>query len=419
MQFAKEGYSTTVLLHKPEDDSDIPDSNICVLNTDSRAASFDEAYQYVFDFSNAVNKHEYEIIYKKIDSTLRGNIGIEIDAMMDSFNLDAAVIVPAYPGNGRKTIGGYHLINGLLLEDSDISNDPTYPVKQSFIPEIIKKQSKREVELIDLRKIRSNSLVSEIESSLEKGKELLIFDCFNYTDMQAITTAVNSMDKKILWVGSAGLTHALSEGLIEGTPYTSDDMTVLSNHEDPILIVAGSVSKVTRQQIAVLRNEGLKVCELDPSILLEEGITSDILSSVKKHLEKKGNLVITTIQDEDSAVRLEEWTKKNNVNPRKVGELIARNLGELASKLVHSSKVAGLVLTGGDIAHSTCSWLEIEALQIVEEIEEGIPLSIINGGKFRGLPVVTKAGAFGNDYSLLNSIKRLSGKEMDHKKAIK
>lgn len=48
------------------------------------------------------------VYIKKIDSTLRGNLGAEIKAVDDVFNPDIVIIAPAYPANQRVTIGGYH-----------------------------------------------------------------------------------------------------------------------------------------------------------------------------------------------------------------------------------------------------------------------------------------------------------------------
>ncbi|WP_279237872.1 nucleotide-binding domain containing protein, partial [Brevibacillus borstelensis] len=69
--------------------------------------------------------------------------------------------------------------------------------------------------------------------------------------------------------------------------------------------------------------------------------------------------------------------------------------------------LSGFVLTGGDIAYRTCLHLGVEALQIVSEVEEGIPLSVIIGGLADKLPVVTKAGAFGNRFSLVHAVEKI------------
>ena len=46
-------------------------------------------------------------VFKKIDSTLRGNTGVEIAAALEAFHCDAAVVCPAFPGMNRVVEGGF------------------------------------------------------------------------------------------------------------------------------------------------------------------------------------------------------------------------------------------------------------------------------------------------------------------------
>ena len=81
--------------------------------------------------------------------------------------------------------------------------------------------------------------------------------------------------------------------------------------------------------------------------------------------------------------------------PETAGDLIARAIGLAVAELVKRG-ADGLVLTGGETAFSCCRALRATGLEIDREVAPGIPLSWILGGKNHGLPVVTKAGAFGD-----------------------
>src|SRR5690606_38556358 len=81
------------------------------------------------------------------------------------------------------------------------------------------------------------------------------------------------------------------------------------------------------------------------------------------------------------------------------GNAIADQMGSIAAKLIASEQLSGCVLTGGDIAYRTCKHLGIRRLQIIGEVEEGLPLCM--AGEAVDIPLVTKAGAFGNKDSIL------------------
>jgi D-threonate/D-erythronate kinase len=67
--------------------------------------------------------------------------------------------------------------------------------------------------------------------------------------------------------------------------------------------------------------------------------------------------------------------------------------------------VGGLVLTGGDTAIGVLGAFGVTALELVEEIEAGVPLSMSVGAI--ALPVVTKAGGFGGPNALRHARDRL------------
>ena len=94
---------------------------------------------------------QFEYFYKKIDSTLRGNIAVETLAMLDAIGYDAAVIAPAFIREGRITIGGYQLLKGVPIERTDAARDSYAPIYDSYIPDILKKQVNESFYVIQLQ----------------------------------------------------------------------------------------------------------------------------------------------------------------------------------------------------------------------------------------------------------------------------
>ena len=73
-----------------------------------------------------------------MDSTIRGNIAVETLAMLEALDMDAAVIIPAFPQEGRTTIGGYHLLKGIPIERTEFARDPRAPIYESHIPTVLR-----------------------------------------------------------------------------------------------------------------------------------------------------------------------------------------------------------------------------------------------------------------------------------------
>ena len=74
---------------------------------------------------------------------------------------------------------------------------------------------------------------------------------------------------------------------------------------------------------------------------------------------------------------------------------IAVKLGQVTRRILERHTVQGLFLTGGDIALQVCLSLDAEALRPVSEVRPGLPVSLLVGGPWGDLPVITKAGGFG------------------------
>ncbi|MGK0597620.1 nucleotide-binding domain containing protein, partial [Bordetella bronchiseptica] len=82
---------------------------------------------------------------------------------------------------------------------------------------------------------------------------------------------------------------------------------------------------------------------------------------------------------------------------------VARRLGELAARLVLAHGAAGVVATGGDGASAVLAALQASGIALVDEVTGGVPLGTLTGGQAAGLPVVTKAGGFGEQDVLIRA----------------
>ena len=405
VQFAKQGLKTLVLLRAPGSPSEL-DEDVLVVDTQSRALSPTEAYQKVTETALLFkNRDQFQALYKKIDSTLRGNLGTEIDAIMDACGLELAIVAPAFPRNGRTTVGGCHFLGGAPLEATEIARDPLCPVTESHIPTLIAKQTKRTVGHVGIK-----SVIAGTEGILEAmrqldaaGRKILVCDAWQEEHLKMIALAAVRLERPVLWVGSAGLAEYVPLALGLGAA---------SADKKPVVVIAGSVSNVTRGQVAMLRQRtDLAYIEAAPSAFLKpataQAETDRCYHAAVDAIRNGKDVVIVSADSDEMVARTKEEGLSLGLSSRQTSEAVAAALGGLCRKIALSVPLGGLVLTGGDIAVSCCSLLSAGGISVIREVAPGIPVGVLKGGQCPGLKVVTKAGAFGAEDALCKAVDSL------------
>lgn len=187
VQFATRGADTVALMAGAENTRAL-EYPVVAIDTDSRICRPDEAYARVFQAAKILNANGYRRIYKSIDSTVRGNLGAEIDAAMDAFAAEFALVAPAFPHYGRKTIQGIHYLNGVLITESIIAKDPIWPSQEADLCKLLAQQSKRKAGNLGLDMLRSNE--ADIPAFVEKrkadGVTLFVCDAEEENDLRLI-----------------------------------------------------------------------------------------------------------------------------------------------------------------------------------------------------------------------------------------
>ena len=104
-----------------------------LISSNSRPLPKEEAYEKVKSATNALKAMGVKYFSKRIDTTLRGGVGVEVDAMLDQLNEDTvAVVVPAMPQSRRILVGGYSVIDGVALINTPVAQDVRTPVKEIY-----------------------------------------------------------------------------------------------------------------------------------------------------------------------------------------------------------------------------------------------------------------------------------------------
>ena len=286
--FSKKGLKTVVITDIHHIEKVLDNTDVLVIDTESRLNKKEDAFQKVVEIAKILNNYKIDYIYKTIDSTLRGNIGAEIEALMDTTRRDLCLVAPAYPTNGRTTVGAMQFYHWVPLENTEFSQDPITPVSQSFIPDIISLQTRKKVGLINLRVVMKGikTILSEIEDLVEQEVEIIVFDAISNEHLLNIARIIPLINKPVIIVGSTGWAEHLPEGIGIIQKRETDQKVVL--------VISGSLSEVTRKQIIYASNNlDIVIIDINPERIFLKDYEKEIVKIANQALEymKKGKHV--------------------------------------------------------------------------------------------------------------------------------
>lgn len=180
LQFHLKGCSTQILTNFKDMPPSLAHTQVWAISTESRNIDPDEAKKAAKEATASILKNlNVEYIYKKIDSTIRGNIAVEIMGVLEASDYEAAVVMPAFPNEGRITVGGYHLLKGVPIERTEFARDPRAPIYESHIPTVLRNslplEEKDLVALIELNTVKQGAgpILSRLNELISAGKNLL------------------------------------------------------------------------------------------------------------------------------------------------------------------------------------------------------------------------------------------------------
>ena len=405
LQFHKRGASTKILLDSDCAPKIKAGTEVWALSSESRNVNPEEAISRVEKAVNTfVENFSFDYYYKKIDSTLRGHIALETLTMLNLLEYDAAIIIPAFPQEGRITVGGYHLAKGVPIGRTEIAIDPHSPITESHVPALLKSQlgenSKELVGLIDLRTIMSGAgpILVKINELIKEGKQLLVADATSITDIEQLALAINKCDKKILPAGTAATAQVLSKYWLAGVEKDEEESIHLGKL--PAFIVSGTATQITANQIQKLEQsddiENINFIALDTKTILE-GVNEDLVNRIVTNLQSGVNVCVHTsnlIADFDG---FSEDSYNAELTKEKLSELITDFLCKLTGLVTNKTSVI-LITLGGETSYKCCKAINSNELQLTDEVAPAISLCLdINNNR-----IITKSGNLGSTNTLID-----------------
>ncbi len=353
VQFARQGISTLVgLSHEIPLTAFAEQCQVLVMNTDSRHLAPDEAYARVFKLAAQGVALGIQHFYKKTDSTLRGNIGSELAALMAATNEQELFFAPAYPKLNRTTARGIQLVAGRPIHQTTFARDPLNPVNEAFTPAIIAAQTNLPARLFD-----------ESETS---EPTIFVMDAATDEDLRTQARWLQTNNRTKLLAGSAGWAEFLPE--IFSFNLSPAPVPKLSA---PMLIVNGSLHENSLRQIVYAVQNGMPVIDFQTDVAAQQAC---------EKIAVNGCVILTT-------------------NAQTPDAQAAENLADIACQILAQAHIKTLIVFGGDTLAAIAHALNWQAFRPRAEILSGVPsVEICEQEK---LLLVTKAGGFGAEDILI------------------
>lgn len=416
LQFHLRGANTQILLDDNINPINTAGTQTWAISTETRNVTPHEAYEKVKHtvkmFSEVLKPDYY---YKKIDSTVRGNIAVETLGILEVLQWDAVVVIPAFPSEGRVTVGGYHLLKGVPVERTEMARDPHSPIFESHLPTLLKSQLPEEfhclVESLDLSTVMKGAgpIIRKLNDLIKAGKKLIIADAVSTTDIEQLVLAIEKSEYKILPAGTAAAARAFSN--IWFSDIETDHVNKLMP-ELPKFIVSGSATQITANQIERLEqgeefDENTLVISLDlPTVL--GGVKEELVNRVVSNLAENNIVVVHTSQLIRNFDGFSDESLRAELTKAELAGVITDFLSELARQVV-SRKDLILITLGGETSYKCCAEIGATQLQLIDEVAPAIALCMDHNAQW----IVTKSGNLGGVNTLIEILRYF-----DHHEAV-
>jgi len=361
------------------------------VDTDTRRLSADVAAERV------VSVHAWmgggRRLYKKIDSTLRGNWAAEVAALQRVAG--TAIVAPAHPDTGRTVRDGHVHVHGERLESTQIWKLEHAHRRAGIADQLDAVGLASDAVDADALQDRPADLARRIGTLVADGVQAIVVSAGTRQALRALAMATGSGAGNSFWVGSGGLSCEIAA--LHSRPGGAG-ASPKPSVSGPILILVGSLSQVSERQCARFRlGSAVKELVLIPEVLRAGPRHPDwdvLREKVGALLRKQTDLLVRIGRDD-------------RFDPAE-GALLAASMAKLIGP--HLARAGGVIATGGETARAMLVEAGIDSLEVLCEVEAGVVVANPCFSDHRPAPrIVTKAGAFGSEHALYEAWRMLRG----------
>jgi uncharacterized protein YgbK (DUF1537 family) len=366
--FCQRGLRVAVSPDPGIDSFEVNGVEVLAISTNTRHCAPPEATARVAETCKRLPIHKAQLLIKKIDSTLRGNVASESRALIDACGRESAIICPAVPAQKRTVVDGTLYVDGLILSQTAFGRDlrsapPTSSLRELFQGQFPGWQ-------IIAEKPPDTTRVKKTDHT----RTLTIGDAEHDADLLRLVRARAEVIKDSVFIGASGLAEALAETLY--------GPAIKPSHPGPtngsLLFVIGSPAKETDAQLKIL-------CAENPYLTLVEIANGNPLEA-----PIHDRLVINTKEPNIIVLKAPMISTFKKYDPEKISAALADSV----DAIIQFCNIGAIVATGGDTAQAILAKLDIKSIMVSGEIEQGVVYGTIDTAA-RPVFLVTKAGGFG------------------------
>lgn len=405
LTLARGGMRTVQIVGVPSAPLDLPDVDAVVLALKSRTIPAKEAVamsRKAAEMLRAAGARQ--IIFKycsTFDSTAGGNIGPVADALLDQLGAPLTIACPAFPTNKRTIYQGHLFVGDQLLSDSPMKDHPLTPMRDPNLVRVLAQQTAHKVGLLPYTVVIKGAaaIKAAYVQAIADGVRYLIVDAL--TDEHLMSIGEASADLGLI-TGGSGIALGLPENFRRQGLLPASSMGVdFRAPRGRSVILAGSCSAMTRQQVATAQAAGVPSFRIDPMAIVEGKLTTAALVDwVLAHATDTQPALVYSSADPAEVLAVQD-----RLGRLEAGEMVERLLGAVAADLAARDFTRFLV-AGGETSGAVVAALGVDALRIGPEIDPGVPWTTSIHG--RPLALALKSGNFGAADFFLKAWKVLS-----------
>lgn len=388
IQFVKKGIKTLVFTGTEMiETKKMFSAKVLVVDAQTRPMNPAQAYETVRELVSQAIKMGVNVIYKKTDSALRGNVGSELSAVLDGVGKGRVHFIPAFPAMKRVTKDGIQYIDGVRLEESSFRKDPFDPMDCSSVQKILSNKTSKKVTTIS---------IGEEIPPMEEEKEILVYDASEDEDIKKRILELKRCDELHLLAGCAGFASFLPD-ILGLTGECREEIF----KTDCFFVSCGSLNPITREQILYAQEHGFYRVSLSP----EQKLWPEYYETENGRifLNKLANICRNESCVEVDCFELEGtdiYAQSLGLSDEQIRFAVSACHGKIVRSLLERHINMTVLMTGGDTLMGFMRELGVCQLIPVAEVGPGIVLSHLEW-KGEIMQVISKSGGFGDESVLV------------------
>ena len=424
-----EGFSSATCIEVTGWDAEaFAGADAVAVSTDSRLLLPEEARERVRQAAVMLARKQPRMFGKRIDSTLRGNLGAEIEAALEVIDAEnraiavsngkgdtpcpptLAVVVPAYPGSGRIAVGGYLIVHGQALQCSPIAKDPANPLQSSLTTTIIASQTSLAIAHLGLHTVMDGeeAIFKSISDMYKDGTRIVVCDAVSDADIAAIAKALKNTDFPVMSVDPGPFTAKLAAQRVPRTGMA---------YKNRVLAIIGSASELTRKQLdALLLAHKTHFARVDCARFLSPDTREHEIAAAVEQVSsapKEATVIgVCTVATEMDVLPLRDLAVQLGMTTGDISVCINTALAEIADRILarKTLHIGALYTSGGEVTVAVIRKLGGKGFSVRDEV---LPLAVYGRllqGRYHQIPMLTKGGFVGDATSLVHCIDYLQTK---------